>query len=243
MTQPSYLAKKYEFHPPGAGDSRSPCPVLNALANHGLIARDGRNITADQLKDALKHIGVGIDVRLALVKAAYAVHDDTSHRGLRDPGQVNNSGIAVLNLDQTGRTHAVEHDVSLSREDRALGDCMNPHPGLIEGLLGYPQKDSFSLSHLGGLRKKRLQEQKAKNKDLNFSYRTHIVACAEAAILQGVFGEGIFYGLPVKYAKAVFQEERLPYNEGWKPRWTPLMIPEMIMLTLAVLYYASPFSL
>jgi peroxiredoxin len=94
---------------------------------------------------------------------------------------------------------------------------------------------------LGRLRKKRLQEQKAKNKDLDYSYRTHIVACAEAAILQGVFSEGIFYRLPVKYAKAVFQEERLPYNEGWKPRWTLLMMPELVMLILAVLYYASPF--
>jgi peroxiredoxin len=241
MAQPSYLAKKYEYHPAGAGDLRSPCPVLNALANHGLIARDGRNITADQLKDALKHIGVGIDIRLGLVKAAYAVHNETSHRGLRNSGQVNDSGTPVLNLDQTGRPHAVEHDVSLSREDRALGDCISPHSGLIEGFLGYPKEDYFSVSHLGRLRKKRYLEQKAKNKDLNFSYKTRIVGCAEAAILLGVFGEGVFYRLPVKYAKAVFQEERLPFNEGWKPRWSPLMIPELIVLVLVVLCYASLF--
>jgi peroxiredoxin len=138
MTPPSYLAKKYEYHPAGAGDLRSPCPVLNALANHGLIARDGCNITADQLKDALKHISIGIDVRLGLIIATYAVHNETLHRGLRNPGQVNNSGIPILNLDQTGRSHAVEYDISLSREDRALGDCINPHPGLVEGFLGYP---------------------------------------------------------------------------------------------------------
>ncbi|KAL4897148.1 Cloroperoxidase [Aspergillus ambiguus] len=241
MARSSYLAKKYEYHAAGAEDLRGPCPVLNALANHGLISRDGRNITADQLKDALKNIGVGIDIRLGLVKAAYAVHDEHSHRGLRNPGQVNNSGTPVLNLDQTGRPHAVEHDVSLSREDRALGDSVNPHPGLVEGFLGYPPQDFFSVSHFGRFRKKRYLEQKAKNKDLDFSYKTHIVACAEAAIFQGVFGEGVFRRLPVEYAKAVFQEERLPLNEGWRPRWIPLMISELIILVLAILYYASSF--
>src|SRR5689334_2633593 len=103
MALSSHLAKKHEYHPAGAGDLRSPCPVLNALANHGIISRDGRNITASQLKDALKHIGVGIDIRLSLVNSAYAVHDEHSHRGLRNPEQVDDSGVPILNLDQTGR--------------------------------------------------------------------------------------------------------------------------------------------
>ncbi|TMW64672.1 hypothetical protein Poli38472_011552 [Pythium oligandrum] len=33
--------------------SRSPCPVVNALANHGLISRDGRNITREALVSAI----------------------------------------------------------------------------------------------------------------------------------------------------------------------------------------------
>ncbi|EHA21667.1 hypothetical protein ASPNIDRAFT_126673 [Aspergillus niger ATCC 1015] len=230
MALSSHLAKKYEYHPAGAGDLRSPCPVLNALANHGIISRDGRNITASQLKDALKHIGVGIDIRLGLVNSAYAVHDEHSHRGLRNPEQVDDSGVPVLDLDQTGRPHAIEHDVSLSREDRALGDCISPHPGL---------QDFFTASQLGRFRRKRYTEQNAKNKILDFGYRAHIVACAEAALFQGVFGEGVFCRLPVKYVKAVFQEERLPFNEGWTPRWFPLMVPELAILVLIILYFAS----
>jgi peroxiredoxin len=56
------------------------------FANHRLIARDGHNIMADQMKDALKHIGVSISVRLDLVKAAYTIYDETSHCGLYNPG-------------------------------------------------------------------------------------------------------------------------------------------------------------
>lgn len=32
-----------DWRAPAADDLRSPCPVLNALANHGFLPRDGRN--------------------------------------------------------------------------------------------------------------------------------------------------------------------------------------------------------
>jgi hypothetical protein len=32
------------FEPAKAGDSRSPCPALNAMSNHGILPRDGKNI-------------------------------------------------------------------------------------------------------------------------------------------------------------------------------------------------------
>jgi peroxiredoxin len=147
----------------------------------------------------------------------------------------------VLHLDHTGRPHATEHDVSLSREDRALGDCIKADPDLIEGLLAYPKdKDSFSISDLGRLRKKRHAEQKAKNQDLQFDSKSNKVGCGEVALFQCVFGKGISYSLPVRYVKAVFKDERLPYDEGWKPRRTPVLFPELAVLLLGILYYASP---
>ncbi|KAJ5389219.1 uncharacterized protein N7496_000287 [Penicillium cataractarum] len=171
MSSPSQALEEGEYRPAAVGDLRSPCPALNSLANHGLIPRDGRNITANQLQDALKHIGVGIDIRHTLVKRAFTVHDETSHIGLRNPGQVNDSGIPVLDLDQTGRPHAVEHDVSLSREDR--------------------NKESFTISDFGRFRKQRYTEQKAKNSKLNFDSSKHKVACGEAAIFQSIFAGDI----------------------------------------------------
>jgi hypothetical protein len=32
-----------DWRAPVPGDLRSPCPALNALANHGFLPRDGRN--------------------------------------------------------------------------------------------------------------------------------------------------------------------------------------------------------
>jgi hypothetical protein len=42
------------FIPPGA--SRSPCPALNTLANHGYLPRDGHAITFKKLVDSLTKV-------------------------------------------------------------------------------------------------------------------------------------------------------------------------------------------
>ena len=42
----------HQFKKPNPRDSRSPCPALNVLANHGYLPRDGKNITAVMLTSA-----------------------------------------------------------------------------------------------------------------------------------------------------------------------------------------------
>lgn len=49
---------------------------MNSLANHGLIARDGRTITKAELKSALQYLGAGIDVVTGLVSISFMVHCD-----------------------------------------------------------------------------------------------------------------------------------------------------------------------
>merc|ERR1719261_786572 len=38
-----------DYVAPGPGDVRSPCPFLNALANHGLVDRSGKDINVFEL--------------------------------------------------------------------------------------------------------------------------------------------------------------------------------------------------
>ncbi|KAL1735269.1 Chloroperoxidase [Schizophyllum commune] len=42
-----------EFVPPKAGDSRCSCPALNAMANHGILPHDGKNITFSEMGDKI----------------------------------------------------------------------------------------------------------------------------------------------------------------------------------------------
>ena len=45
----SFNLADHPYIAPGPGDQRSPCPALSTLANHGLINRDGKNISANAL--------------------------------------------------------------------------------------------------------------------------------------------------------------------------------------------------
>ncbi|KAE8346193.1 hypothetical protein RU639_007575 [Aspergillus parasiticus] len=238
-----------QYHRGGADDLRSPCPILNSLANHGYIARDGRNITGSQLKAALEHIGLGFDTAGGLVKIAFQDHVDppegtprtTANFGLRDAGQVNEDGDPVLNLDQLGRPHAIEHDVSVTRQDRALGDYIHLNPDLYQQLLASSSNGtSFSISDIGNLRKKRFEQSKRDNPELDLDKRMHYIACAEVGGIVGVFGKGLYH-VPKEYIEAIFGEERLPFDEGWRPRWTKLYLPEAGAVTLAISHYAWPF--
>ncbi|PYH92780.1 putative peroxidase [Aspergillus ellipticus CBS 707.79] len=239
---------KGEHYPAAADDLRSPCPVLNSLANSGYIARDGRNITAAELKSAIQYVGLGIDVASALVSRVFQVHSDddkgppgSSKAGLRDPGQVNKDGVPVLNLDQVGRPHALEHDVSITRQDRELGDCIHLDPDLYEHFVQAAKEDRYRSKDLGSYRKTRYEEQKQANPHLQFGKFEHYIGCAEASALRCVFGKGVTKGIPEAYVRAVFGEERLPYNEGWTPRKFKAYFPELIPVLLLISHYAWPF--
>ncbi|KAJ7157944.1 Chloroperoxidase [Mycena crocata] len=49
-------ADNHYFMPAGKSERRSPCPALNALANHGYIPRCGTNITFMQLLRAVENV-------------------------------------------------------------------------------------------------------------------------------------------------------------------------------------------
>lgn len=237
----------YTPAPPGA--LRTPCPVLNALANHGHIPRDGRDMTADQLSAAFRYLGFGPDTTSFLVGGAFKVHADdpiagsgTSRLGLRDADEMNSEGTPVLNLDQIGRPHAVEHDVSITRQDRELGNCTVLRPQLLRNFLECPANGrAFTTSDLGDFRKRRYDQQKRDNAHLDFDPAKHQLACGEIGAFQGIFGEGLSYSIPMAYVKAMFEDDRLPIEEGWRPRKTPLMFLELWLLLKLISNRAWPF--
>ncbi len=106
-----------EWHPAGPGDHRSPCPGLNALANHGYINRNGRNITRNDIEAAAyKALGVGYDVTaIATINAQIAA-------------EIFPNGV-MSSLWALNATHnVIEHDASLSRNDKYLGKkTAHPH--------------------------------------------------------------------------------------------------------------------
>ena len=65
VERPSQL-RRGDYGTPSAADLRSPCPIVNALANHGYIPRDGRNVRSDEIYAAMAELGASCTVRAVL---------------------------------------------------------------------------------------------------------------------------------------------------------------------------------
>ncbi|KAI4268584.1 MAG: hypothetical protein LQ337_007758 [Flavoplaca oasis] len=242
--------KRGDYAPVNPNDLRSPCPAINALANHGYLPRDGRNVLASEILDGMNLLGLGnflgymfthpifLEKHSQATKPQSSWWTTLSHPfasafaafGMRDPGQKDAAGVACLNLDQLALHNVVEHDVSLTRRDFAQGDNNTPQADLIEDLLNASSNGkTITVDDFVKLRKRRYERQKADNPKLEFQGMQVQIACTEVALILKVFGNGS--EVPVEYVRAFFQEGRLPREEGWsKRRWWTLGLVELNML-------------
>lgn len=101
-------------------DSRSPCPYLNAMANHGILPHDGKNIKLKALGDAMV---ASFNFSPSLVKDTV-----NSVSGLYGRDHIDLGDLAAHNL--------VEHDASLIRHDAYWEeDQVTPAHDLIDEML------------------------------------------------------------------------------------------------------------
>lgn len=132
--------------------------------------------------------------------------------------------MPTLDLDQMAYHGAVEHDISLTRLDQAQGDNLSPQPRLIQDLLASSSDGgtTLSLEDLSNFRKQRIAQQRTDNPHLVYAAREHRLACGESALLLGVFGDKDGNSVRVDFVRALFEEERLPFEEGWTKKTRPV---------------------
>lgn len=216
--------------------------MINALANHGYLPRDGQNVLAQEMKAAVAEAGISKALGAIFVNTVYNVHKTKQEKeqssflsriwtavrdpwtlmssfGMRRPNQVDSAKRPVLDLDQLALPGAVEHDISLTRRDHAQkeGNCA-AQQDLIDDLLACSaDKKKITREELAGLRKRRIETQREDNPGLTYGSLQHELACGEIALILGVFGDG--KSAPYDYVQTFLKEERLPIEEGWIKRW------------------------
>lgn len=119
LTWPAYLA-------PGPGDSRSACPMLNALANHSILPHDGKNITFRELNTKVRQTFNFASSFCFFVPNFSAGFLDKSYWSDR---------FDLADLSKHA-DDAIEHDASLTRQDVALEPNQGkPDQRLVDALL------------------------------------------------------------------------------------------------------------
>ncbi|KXS95125.1 hypothetical protein AC578_2879 [Pseudocercospora eumusae] len=184
----------------GDPSTRSPCPFLNSLANHGYLPRDGTGITQSHLKAALLVAAdctpLLADVLSSIVKPL--LHEDGT--------------FTLLDL----RKHnVIEHDASFTRLDYRQCDNFTFQPAMFQAVLEDAQGGPITRESLARTRVRRDKEcERAFGYKglLSLGPKLYATTWSQTCILLQTFGARI----SVKDLMVFYTEERLP--DGWP--WT-----------------------
>ncbi|OCH94367.1 Cloroperoxidase, partial [Obba rivulosa] len=188
--------EEHAFCPASKADSRSPCPALNALANHGYLPRDGKRISAKSVTDALEQ-GYHCTKPLAYVLA---------HGGFALLGQ---RGKTIC-LSDLARHNRIEHNASLAHPDAGHRDEYAPthvHEELLEEFLAH-SKDGEIITPDDVARARVRRESVSGPVDGLHAE----IARGEMAIAPA---PAPLAGVRVDYLRTWIHQERFP--DGWHP--------------------------
>ncbi|KFX98255.1 hypothetical protein V490_02405 [Pseudogymnoascus sp. VKM F-3557] len=194
-----------EYIPPKDGDSRSACPMLNAMANHGILPHDGKNITFKDMNVKIRQtFNFAPTFCFFVPKFAADFLDRSYWSGYFD--------LAELSLH-----NAIEHDASLTRQDAALvPDQSKPDLKLVQDLLeaatgtmpdGSPR---LTIPDLSRALSKRRVDAKRTNKDYSEDFFHNFFGSSNSSTMLTLFGGSIADLTPM------LTEER--FSENWEPR-------------------------
>jgi hypothetical protein len=220
--------KHHPYIPPGPGDQRGPCPGLNTLANHGYLPRNGIVSVQDLINGAQEGFNMGYDFAKAVSSFALLSRGNPllnkvslggeSHLIPPLPGKID--GIPG-GLAKHGR---FEGDVSMTRQDAALGDHVKLNPDLYNNLLSYVDRFGedngtvVTYKVFSEYRWDRLVTLNKTNPQLTYHNGRRGFGYGEAGLILNLFPNFKEGNLSLPVMKTFLEQERFP--ENWYRRNT-----------------------
>ncbi|KZV96010.1 putative chloroperoxidase [Exidia glandulosa HHB12029] len=193
------------FEAPTKADSRSPCPALNAMANHGILPRDGRGIPIAGLGPALCD--------------TYNFSSSFAYFTLNYMAEMLQKSYAYDTFDLSDLLvhNGIEHDASLTRYDVSRQpDQAVPAQDLVDQLLasatGRDKQGNAMLTFadLTRFSTERRDHSRATNGQYTLSTFHKLFGSSNTTTLITI------YGGRVDDLAVILKEERIP--DGWEPR-------------------------
>jgi len=200
-----FQGKWPEYQPQSEGDSRCCCPALNALANHGILPRDGRNISFKELNEA--------------VRATYNFAPSFCYFVPKYAANMLNKDYNKdrFDLEELNLHNGIEHDASLTRLDHVFDkDQGRPHMPYVQELLdsasGKDKAGNVLLTgrDLAHVCAKRRRDSKLHNPSFSLALIHRMFSSSNNCTLLTIFG-GRYEDIRVFLTK-----EQLP--DGWESR-------------------------
>ncbi|ORY07046.1 Chloroperoxidase, partial [Clohesyomyces aquaticus] len=228
-----------KWDPAGEGDVRSPCPMINSLANHHILPHNGKHITKAQIISVLTH-ALNLDPKIASVFASVALSTNP-HRNQKDSQNENadHDEPETFDLDHLSTHGPIEHDVSLSRSDYNLGNGDNHtfNPTIFSKVLAVYTANGATETSFESMSRARwervLAAKKAheeERKTIQYGVKEFVLSYGESALVLGIIGgkgKGREGKVRVEWVRVLFEEERVPHKEGWSKPESPLTQMDM----------------
>ncbi|KAH7138898.1 Chloroperoxidase [Dendryphion nanum] len=210
-----------EWHPAGPNDFRGPCPMMNTLANHGFLPRDGRNITKE---NAILGLGEGINFNASLA----AIMWEQAIIANPEPN------ATFFTLDHLNRHNVLEHDASLSRTDAFFGNNHIFNQTVFDSARQYWTAETVDAKQLANSKLARQVESRAFNPNYTFTANTEEFSLGEVAAPIIVFGDMSGGTVDRALVEYFFQNERLPNELGWTKKEQEIGLTDILAVTAII---------
>ncbi|KAJ5086072.1 hypothetical protein N7532_010843 [Penicillium argentinense] len=190
------------WKPAGPNDMRSPCPMLNALANHGHLPHDGKDISKEQTINAFGSV-LNIDKEFA--EALFA-------NGMTANPKEN---ATTFSLDDLNRHNVLEHDASLSRQDFYFGDDHRFNREVFDETRSYWTGSFIDIQSAARAHVARVNTSNTTNPTFALSDAAMTTALGESGFCIVVLGDKTAGTVQKNWVEYLFENERLPYAIGW----------------------------
>jgi hypothetical protein len=177
--------------------------MLNVLANHGFLPRDGKNITKTVCRAGMLK---GLNI------------DDAFSDLMFDPALLTNPNPDpdYFDLDMLNRHKILEHDGSLSRADAYWDDTQVFNETIYkETLAVLAQGVNVTLETAAAARLLRVQRSAATNPTFYLNATNDAISLGETAAYLIALGDPVTGEAPLARVRMMFEEEKLPYELGW----------------------------
>jgi len=196
-----------DWHAPKHNDVRSPCPMLNVLANHGFLPRDGKNITKQACRDGMmKGLAIGSDFSDIMFDPALLTNPA--------PDQT------TFDLDMLNTHRILEHDGSLSRADAYWDNSQVFNETIYQETLAIFNTNpvNVTLETAAAARLSRVQMSSLTNPTFYMNTTNNYISLGETAAYLVAFGDLETGMAPLDRVRMMFEQEKLPYELGWTPQ-------------------------
>ncbi|KAI5361364.1 putative chloroperoxidase [Septoria linicola] len=213
---------------PGPNDVRSPCPALNSLANHGFLPHSGKGVTLPIAISGLKRgLNIADDFTTVLWAGAFLASKNPL------------AGTWDLN-DVVQHNFPIEHDASLSRQDTFFGNQQPFNQTIFNEVLAfYNGQTDATIPVQAKAKYARTTDSRDRNPQFQYGIREFILSYGENALFLSTMGNPTTGIAPLNYVKVFFEQERLPYKEGWRVPTEQTSL-QSVGNMIGKLYAASP---